>query len=127
LRSFLRGAIGGVFVAGGGTNYWLVRAGPAVMLWASFNVMIGPALALKLWMPGLTWRQFMGVVGATFGALLMVTTQTTLQTLFFPGAEPGLQNTNTSENILAIGLIELPTSLWTGYVFGYFLAQALRG
>jgi hypothetical protein len=120
------GAIGGVFVAGGGTDYWLVRAGPAVMLWASFNVMIGPALSLKLWVPGLTWRQFLGVVGATFGALLiMVTMQTTLQTLFFPGAEPGLQNT--SENILAIGLIELPTSLWTGYVLGYFLAQALRG
>jgi hypothetical protein len=88
--------------------------------------MIGPALSLKLWVPGLTWRQFLGVVGATFGALLiMVTMQTTLQTLFFPGAEPGLQNT--SENILAIGLIELPTSLWTGYVLGYFLAQALRG
>ena len=69
------------------------------MLWASFNVMIGPALSLKLWVPGLTWRQFLGVVGATFGALLiMVTMQTTLQTLFFPGAEPGLQNT--SENIL---------------------------
>jgi hypothetical protein len=98
------------------------------MLWASFNVMVGPALSLKLWVPGLTWRQFMGVVGATFGALLiMVTMQTTLQTLFFPGAEPGLQNTNTSENILAIGLIELPTLLWTGYVLGYFLAQALRG
>ena len=102
----------------------LLRRTPVPIL--RYFTTIGPALSLKLWVPGLTARQFIGVIGATFGALLiMVSMQTTLQTLFFPGLD--LQNTSTSDNILEIGLVELPTSLWTGYVLGYFLAQALRG
>ena len=52
-----------------GPAYWLERAGRGYFLWAGFNVMIGPALALKIWLPRFSVGQFWGVVGATFAAL----------------------------------------------------------
>ncbi len=55
----------------------------------------------------------------------MVTMQTNLQTLFFPGAEPCLQNT--SENIIG-DWFDRATELAVERVrAGLFLAQALRG
>jgi hypothetical protein len=109
-----------------GSDYWLDRAGPAYYLWAGFNVMIGPALALKLWLPGLSMKQFWGVVGATFAALMvLIGSGQVFATFLLPAVSGGA--TGLAEAILDLGLREIPQSLLCGIVLGYFLSMPLGG
>ncbi len=109
-----------------GPTYWLDRAGPGFYLWAGFNVMIGPALALKIWLPRFTMAPFWGVVGATFAALATLIGSQFLFTTFLLPDVP-LDATGSVEAILNMGLREIPQSLLCGVVLGYFLSQALVG
>lgn len=117
-------AIAGQF-ADEGTNYWLERVGPALTLWVCANAMIGPALALKLWLPRLTMPHFWGVVGATFAALAaMLGIRQVLGTVFqaYLAETPA----GPTDMILTLGLRELPECLVAGITLGYFLSQALK-
>ena len=107
-----------------GPAYWLDRAGFGYYLWAGFNVMIGPAVALKVWLPRLTVAQFWGVVGATFAALAMLIGSHRLFAAYLLPEIP-VNATGSVEAILNMGLREIPQSLLCGVVLGYFLAQAL--
>ena len=109
-----------------GPTYWLDRAGPEYYLWAGFNVMIGPALALKIWLPRFTMAPFWGVVGATFAALATLIGSQYLFTTFLLPDVPA-NATGSVEAILNMGLREIPQSLLCGVVLGYFLSQALSG
>jgi TIR domain len=120
------GAIAGKFLAHAGDEFWFLRLGPFGKLWVSFNLMIGPALALKLWLPRLGPPQFWGIVGATFGALVtLVLLQTGLQTTLF--AKIAGNSSGIATLLLHMALVDMPAALGAGLVLGYFLAQALRG
>ncbi len=116
----------GNLAAAPGPAYWLDRAGMEIYLWAGFNVMIGPALALKIWLPRFAMAHFWGVVGATFAALATLIGSQYLFTTFLLPDVP-LDATGTVEAILNMGLREIPQSLLCGVVLGYFLSQALGG
>ncbi len=119
------GAFGNL-AADPGPAYWLERAGIGYYLWAAFNVMIGPALALKLWLPQFAMAQFWGTVGATFAALAtLIGSQWLFDTYLLPDVPT--DTTGSIEAILNMGLREIPQSLICGLVLGYFLSQALGG
>ena len=119
------GAFGNL-AAAPGPAYWLDRAGLEFYLWAGFNVMIGPALALKLWLPRFPMAQMWGVIGATFAALATLIGSQRLFAVFLLPDVP-VDATGSVEAILNMGLREIPQSLLCGVVLGYFLSQALGG
>jgi hypothetical protein len=120
------GAIGGMLFARPGDAYWFLRVDPAVQLWVAFNLMVGPALALRLWMPGLATQHFWGIVGATFGALVtLLAMQFGLEATLVPDASRN--SVRLEDLLLAMALVHTPAALGSGAVLGYFLAQALRG
>ena len=120
------GAVGGLVFAREGPEYWYLRVDRTVQVWVALNLMVGPALVLKLWLPRFGTQHFWGVVGATFAALVTLNAlQLALQAMFLPDASG--HPAGIAEMLLAMGLIHTPSALGAGLVLGYFLAQALRG
>lgn len=120
------GSIAGYFFAREGAEYWFTRIDLPFQAWVVLNLMVGPALALKLWMPRLSTQMFWGVVGATFGALVTLTAlQIGLQATLLPGVSDNASGI--ARLLLEMGLVHTPSALGAGLVLGYFLAQALRG
>jgi hypothetical protein len=119
-------AITGTYFSREGPEWWFERAQPAAQLWTVFAVMAGPGVAAKLWIPRLPMPQVWGIIGATFAGLVaMIVLQLALQALL-PVYVPVHPQT-AAENLLSMGLVEIPVMLGTGFVLGYFLAQAMRG
>jgi hypothetical protein len=120
------GAVAGLGFAREGTEYWFMRIAPPVQLWVVLNLMVGPALALKLWLPRLSTQTFWGIVGATFGALVtLIVLQAGLQTLLVPAVSKDAAGI--AKLLLDMGLVHTPSALGAGLVLGYFLTQALGG
>lgn len=109
-----------------GTTYWLQRAGQGYYLWAAANVMVGPAVALKLWLPRFSMPHFWGTLGATFAALATLIGGGWLLSNFFLTDIPA-EASGSMETIVNLGLREIPVSLLSGVALGYFLSQALGG
>ncbi len=109
-----------------GTTYWLTRTGIASTVWAAANVMVGPAVALKLWLPRFSLPHFWGVLGATFAALAAMASMHQLLLAFYFTEIPD-DASGSMETIINLGLREIPESLVAGVTLGYFLSQALGG
>ena len=118
--------IAGLYLAHDGSEWWFLRIGPIVQIWVVLSVMAGPALAVALWVPRLSIQQFWGVLGATFAALVAMFALTTGLQAALGSLVPAEPQT-TVDTLLAMGLIEVPVSIVSGLVLGYFLAQALQG
>ena len=120
------GSIAGLWLAPDATEWWFLKIGPVAQIWVALNVMAGPALAAKLWLPRLSVQQFLGILGATFAALVaFYALPLGLQPIFssyFP-ADPD----HGTDTLLWTGFVGIPVSAGSGLVLGYFLAQALRG
>jgi hypothetical protein len=64
------GAIAGLWLAPQPTDWWFLQIGSLAQVWVVLNVMVGPGLAAKIWLPRLSALQFLGILGATFAALV---------------------------------------------------------
>ncbi|MCK6449519.1 MAG: toll/interleukin-1 receptor domain-containing protein [Alphaproteobacteria bacterium] len=119
------GAIPGHFFAAPGTEWWFLRIGPGAQLWVAFGAMVGPALALKLWIPRLALRQFWKCVAAIFGTLVaMAALALGLQEAFMSFVPPNPQRG--VDMLVWMGTIEIPVTFASGAVLGWLLAWALR-
>jgi hypothetical protein len=119
------GAIAGLWLAPEPTGYWFLQINSLAQVWVVFNVMVGPGLAAKLWLPQLSVMQFLGILGATFAALIPLYA---LPGGFSPIAQSHLPSDpqHGLDPILSAGFVTIPVLTGTGLVLGYFLAQALR-
>jgi len=122
---FSSGAIAGLWLAPEPTGYWFLQIGTLAQVWVVLNVMVGPGLAAKLWLPRLSVMQFLGILGATFAALIPLYA---LPGGFSPIAQSHLPSDpqHGLDPILSAGFVTIPVLTGTGLVLGYFLAQALR-
>ncbi|MGQ0675823.1 MAG: hypothetical protein ACT4N4_07025, partial [Rhodospirillales bacterium] len=119
-------AIPGAFFIEPGATYWFFRIAAAAQAWVVLNVFVGPALALKLWIPRFSMRLFWKTVGAVLGtflalAVLTVGLQLTFMSFVPPNPERGV------DMLVWMGTIEIPVTFASGAVLGYLLARALRG
>lgn len=119
------GAIAGSLLMQDGAGWWYLQLGPMAQIWVGFNVMVGPALAAKLWLPGMTLQQFLGILGATFAALVaLYAIPQVLNPIFlfyFPeDPDRGV------DSLLWKAFVGIPVAAGSGLGLGYFLAQALR-
>ena len=119
------GAIAGLWLMQDGAGWWYLQLGPMAQIWVAFNVTVGPALAAKLWLPGLTLQQFLGILGATLALLVAIyAIPQVLNPIFlfyFPeDPEHGV------DMLLWKAFVGIPVAAGSGMGLGYFLAQALR-
>lgn len=119
------GAIAGSWLMQDGAAWWYLQIGPLAQIWVGFNVMIGPALAAKLWLPGLTLQQFLGILGATLAALVAIYAIPQVLNpifLFYFPEDPD----HGVDTLLWKAFVGVPVAAGSGLGLGYFLAQALR-
>jgi hypothetical protein len=118
------GAIAGLWLAPQPTDWWFLQIGSFAQVWVVLNVMVGPGLAAKLWLPRLSLIQFLGILGATFAALVpLYALPQGFQPILlshFPADQEGV------DPLLWAGFVTIPVLAGSGLVLGYFLAQALR-